>query len=80
MPDDQTALFTSVRICAEPAADARMVFIRDTLSLEDFYVSPNMRAIVEAHPRLSVVAEVPLSFENGEMTSPWVMEAEKVYA
>lgn len=80
MPDDQTALFTAVRICAEPPAEARFVFIRDTLSLEDFYVSPSMRAVVEAHPRLSIVAEVPLSFEDGQMTSPWVMEEERVHA
>ncbi len=80
MPTDETALHTSVRICAEPPAEARFVFIRDTLSLEDFYVSPSMREIVEAHPRLSIVAELPLSFEDGQMTSPWVMEEEKVYA
>jgi len=79
MPTDQTALFPSMRICAEPPAEARMVFIRDTLSLENFYVSPSMRSIVEAHPRLSIVTEVPLSFEDGEMSSPWMMEQEKVH-
>jgi hypothetical protein len=40
MPDDQTALFTSVRICAEPPADARMVFIRDTLEPGRFLRQP----------------------------------------
>ena len=38
--DDQRALEVALRICAEPQDEARMVFIRDTLSLEDFYVSP----------------------------------------
>jgi len=30
---------------------------------------------VEAHPRLTIVGEVPLTFDrNGSMTSPWQME------
>lgn len=74
MPTDETTLWTALRICAEPQDAARMVFIRDTLSLENFYVSPNMRELVEAHPRLHIVEEVPLSFENGVMTSPWQLE------
>jgi hypothetical protein len=80
MPDDERALQTAVRGCAEPAEEARMVFIRDTLSLEHFFVSPSLRAVVEAHPRLRIVDEIPLSFEDGTMMSPWQMEPAKQFA
>jgi hypothetical protein len=80
MPDDERALQVAVRGCAEAAEEARMVFIRDTLSLEHFFVSPSLRAVVEAHPRLRIVDEIPLSFEAGTMMSPWQMEPAKQYA
>jgi hypothetical protein len=63
MADDERALQVAVRGCAEPPAEAKMVFIQDTLSLEHFFVSPSLRQIVEAHPRLRIVEEVPLRFE-----------------
>ena len=78
--DDERALEVSLRICAEPQEAARMVFIRDTLSLEDFYISPSMRAEAEAHPRLSISDEVPLSFEHGSMQNPWQLEPVLAYA
>lgn len=75
LPDDKRALKVSVRGCAMPDESVRMTFIQNTLMLEHFWVSPNMRAEVEAHPRLKVVGEVPLSFsECGTMLSPWKME------
>ncbi len=80
LPDDERALQVAVRGCAEPPAAARMVFIRDTLSLERFFVSPNMRELVEKHPRLEIVEEVPLRFENGTMASPWQLEPAREYA
>lgn len=80
MADDERALHVAVRGCAEPPDEAKMVFIRDTLSLEHFYVSPSLRETVEAHPRLKIVDEVPLSFEDGVMCSPWQMEPAKLYA
>jgi hypothetical protein len=80
MADDERALQVAVRGCAEPPAEAKMVFIQDTLSLEHFFVSPSLRQIVEAHPRLRIVEEVPLRFENGTMSSPWQMEPAKQYA
>ncbi|MBI1293699.1 DUF2088 domain-containing protein [bacterium] len=80
MADDERALHVAVRGCAEPPEEAKMVFIRDTLSLEHFYVSPSLRETVEAHPRLKIVDEVPLSFEEGVMNSPWQMEPAKVPA
>ena len=74
LPSDRQALEVSLRGCACPWADTRMVFIRDTLTLDHFYVSPNLRAQVEAHPRLRVVGEKPLGFTpTGVMQSPWVM-------
>ena len=49
-----------------------MVFIRDTLSVDKLWVSPNLRAAVEAHPRLKIVDEIPLAFgAQGNMQSPW---------
>jgi hypothetical protein len=72
MPDDMKALQVAVRGCARGFEDARMVFIRDTLSVDRLWVSPNLRQAVEEHPRLSIVGEVPLAFaKKGNMTSPW---------
>ena len=43
-----------MRGCAVPNYDdVRMVFIRDTLTLDRLWVSPNMRALVEALPTLA---------------------------
>ncbi len=72
---DQAALQVALRCCGQPADTARLVFIRDTLTLDRLWVSPNLRPAVEAHPRLSVVEEVPLTFdEAGAMTSPWALD------
>ena len=57
-----------------------MVFIRDTLTLEDFYVSPSLRAEVESHPRLTISGEAPLTFMDGVMQTPWQLEPELEYA
>lgn len=72
MPDDKRVLQVALRGCARPFEDARMVFIRDTLTVDHLYVSPNLRQAVEDHPRLTLVDEVPLSFgPQGNMSSPW---------
>lgn len=72
LPSDQSAIQVGFRSCARTASDARYVFIDNTLSLEHLWVSPNLRAEVEAHPRLSIEAEVPLTFSTaGVITSPW---------
>ncbi len=75
MADDRRALEVATRGCGQPPEAARMVFIRDTLTLDRLWVSPSLRAEVEAHPRLSIVDESPLSFDGGGiMTSPWQLE------
>ncbi len=75
MVSDQTALQIAVRNCGYPPETARLVCIRDTLTLDRLWVSPNLRPEVEAHPRLSVIEEVPLSFTaEGVMNSPWQMD------
>ncbi len=74
MADDQRALEVALRGCAEPPETARMVFIRDTLTLDRLWVSPSLRAAVAEHPRLAIAGEVPLSFQDGVMTSPWTLE------
>ena len=72
MPDDRRTLQAALRGCATPFDAARMVFIQDTLTVDHLWVSPNLREAVEAHPRLTIVGEVPLAFTGkGTMSSPW---------
>jgi hypothetical protein len=74
MPDDKRTLQVAMRGCARAYEEARMVFIRDTLSVDHLWVSPNLRQAVEEHPRLTLAGEVPLSFaKKGNMISPWTM-------
>lgn len=74
LPDDKRALQVALRGCARPWADARMVFINDTLSLEHMWVSPNLRHAVEAHPRLQIKGETGLEFNaHGTLRSPWTL-------
>ena len=76
MPTDRQALNVALLSCAMPQDEARMVFIRDTLTLDRLFVSPSLRAAVEAHPRLTITGEVPLAFDqDGLLQSPWTMEA-----
>jgi hypothetical protein len=76
MADDRRAMEVAVRACgAEPGSDITFVFTRNTLTVEHLWVSPSLRAQVEAHPRLKIVGEAPLRFdEYGNMMSPWQME------
>lgn len=72
MPSDEKSLHVSMRGCARPSDQARMVFIQNTLMLDEFFASPCLRAEIEAHPRLRVEEEVSLAFgDAGRMTSPW---------
>lgn len=74
--DDKRALQVAVRGCARPWADARIVFIQDTLTLDHLWVSPNLRKEVEAHPRLSIKEETPLQFgAQGNLLCPWALSA-----
>lgn len=72
LPDDRRALHVAVRGCGQAQEAARLVFIEDTMNLNTLWVSPNLRDVVEAHPRLSIIEETPLRFgEKGNMLSPW---------
>jgi hypothetical protein len=53
-------------------ASARVVYIRNTLDLETFWVSPTLRTEVESHPHLTIIGEAqPLCFdEDGVLGSP----------
>lgn len=74
MPTDRSALEVAMRGCARPPADARMVFIDNTLMLENMWVSPNLREAVEDHPRLTIKSEHTLAFDtDGTMEWPWAM-------
>ena len=70
---DQRAIQYAIRGCGQPWETARLMFIRNTLAMDEFWVSPSLRAEVERHERLSLVGECPLTFEHGVMTSPWKM-------
>ena len=72
MASDRNALQVALRCCGQPQASARIVLIRDTLTLDHLWISPSLRPVAEDHPRLAIIDEVPLSFdEQGTMTSPW---------
>lgn len=75
LPDDRRALMAAVRGCGQPDQQAaRWVFIHDTLSLGHFWVSPSLRPAVERQPRLRIIEEIPLRFDEwGQMVSPWEM-------
>ncbi|MEZ4708325.1 MAG: hypothetical protein R3A44_14025 [Caldilineaceae bacterium] len=74
MADDRRAIQAALRGCGEEQESARIVLMRDTLTLDRLWVSPSLRAAVEAHPRLQIVGEAPLAFsEDGAMSSPWKM-------
>lgn len=74
MADDQRALQMAARGCGHPAQTARWVFIENTLSLSEPWVSESLRAEVEAHERLSIEGEVALEFgEDGAMRKPWTL-------
>ncbi len=75
LPDDRRALMVAMRGCGMPDENVRMVFIENTLMLERIWVSPNLRAEVEAHPRLRVLSEISLEFDaRGIMQSPWQLD------
>jgi hypothetical protein len=75
MANDQRAVQVALRGCGQPVDTARLVFIRDTLTLDRFWVSPSMRPLVEEHPRLTVTGETPLTFSaQGVMGSPWELD------
>ncbi len=73
MRDDQRALESASQMCGVPnPLDVRYCFIRDTLTLDTLYVSPSMLGEARAHPRVTVLREIPLSFQAcGAMSSPW---------
>ncbi len=74
MADDQRALQMAARGCGYPAEQARWVFIENTLSLGELWVSESLRGEVEAHERLSIEGEVALEFgEDGAMRKPWTL-------
>ncbi len=76
MADDRRALEVAVRCCGvPPSREPTFVFARNTLTVEHLWMSPNLRAQIEAHPRLTILGEVPLAFDDdGCMSSPWRME------
>ncbi len=74
MANDERALEVAVRCCAHPVDAARWLFMRNTLAVDDLWVSETMQPEVDANPALEVLGETPLAFdEGGVMQSPWAM-------
>lgn len=72
MPADEQSLQVAIRGCARRPEEARMVFIKNTLMVDEFYASPSLREEIENHSRLSIESEQPLAFSgSGVMASPW---------
>ena len=77
MADDRRALEVALRCCGEPPDQARWVWINNTSKLRRLWVSPTLRAAVEADPHLRLVAETPLTFDaGGRLVCPWEMPEE----
>lgn len=74
LPTDRSALEVALRSNQRPPEQARMLFIKDTLSLDHVWLSPNLAADWQAQPGCSLGGEVPLSFADcGSMLQPWDM-------
>ena len=71
---DQRAIQYAIRGCGQPWETARLMFIRNTLAMDEFWTSPSLRTEIEGHERLSIVGETPLTFMNGLMTCPWQLK------
>ncbi|GAB4447879.1 MAG: lactate racemase domain-containing protein [Anaerolineae bacterium] len=75
LPNDRQALSVALRGCGVSPADARWVFIEDTLNLERLWVSPALLPLVKSHPRLTGEGEIPLKFDEfGAMRQPWPLD------
>ncbi len=71
-PHDRAAVETALRCTRRPAAQARMLFIEDTLSLDQVWLSPNLAADWATQPGCSLGPEASLSFADcGAMVQPW---------
>jgi hypothetical protein len=65
LPTDRDAVAAALAICGEPVADRRrLVFIRDTLSLDELVVSESLMNEVNEHPRLTVSGPVGQAFDG----------------
>ena len=72
LPHDQAVVEVALRCNQRPPAQARMLFIEDTLSLDHVWLSPNLAADWAAQPGCRLGPEVPLSFADcGAMVQPW---------
>ena len=75
MNNDFQTLSVALRGCGQPQETAKFVFIQDTLTLNQLWISPSLYNVADVHPRLTVVDEIPLAFDEcGTMTSPWALK------
>ena len=76
MADDRRAFMAASHCCAVPQPATRIVLIHDTLHVDRLWISPALRSVAEAHPRLRVVGEHPLTFSPaGDLISPWCLKS-----
>ena len=74
LANDERALEVAVRCCARPVDAARWLFARNTLAVDELWVSETLRAAVLSNPALEILGETPLVFDAaGVMQSPWAM-------
>ena len=75
MPDDRMAIQAAVRGSGRSPAQARIVFVQNTLRVDHLWVSPSLRPEVESHANMTILGETPLDFStDGKMLSPWQMK------
>ncbi len=78
MADDGRALQAASHCCAVPQPATRMVFIQDTLHLEQMWISPSLQGAAETHARLRIAGPQPLAFDTaGNLLSPWEMRSDR---
>jgi len=72
LPHDRAAVAVALRCNQRPPAQARMLFIEDTLSLDHVWLSPNLAADWAAQPGCRLGPPVSLTFADcGAMVQPW---------
>jgi hypothetical protein len=74
LPDDREAILAGIRTSPIRPEGPRVVYVRDTLELEDVLVSEGCRSLVEGRDDVEVVSgPEPLRFDGeGRLASPFV--------
>jgi hypothetical protein len=71
MPTDELALKVAMNASACPPDRLRLMLATDTLHVSEVFVAPCLADEVAARDDLELIERVPLTFTDGQMTSPW---------